>query len=370
MSFGNSPKDNQNTPTSSVYVPGTANSDFTALRGMNSTTDSNSQKSAAASMGIEDGANITQGALADVAVTGDNPGSLSAKLRGLSKMWFDMWDSTNHWLQVKVMNGNPNGQAVMNASSPVALASDQTSIPIRTDFIEVAGQGTGVVNAANTDLFPWIDVSKYKAFSVQLFGTWSGVLTFQGSNDGVNPVSINVLNITNDTGSSSSALVTTNGIYAHTIKTRWIRVRMTSFTSNTSLVGTMELYTIPPAFLLLTMFAAQSGVWTVQPGNTQNTNPWLVAGPNNNFAQPANTAGNVVGKASSGWLFHAIVTTLGTAGLTIYDNASTNSGTPLLVIPANTAVGTIYSFPSGARAVNGITSAGVANCPGVTFHYT
>ena len=149
MSFGTSPKDNQNTPTSSVYVPGTANSDLTALRGMNSTTDSNNQKSAAASMGIEDGANISQGALADVAVTGDNPGSLSAKLRGLTKMFADVWDGTNHWLQVKVMNGNANGQNTMANSSPVAISSNQTPIPIFAEYAILNGVGysatTGIV---------------------------------------------------------------------------------------------------------------------------------------------------------------------------------------------------------------------------------
>lgn len=43
-----------------------------------------------------------QGAFGNVAVTGDTAGTVSAKLRGLSKMIFDVWDSTNHWWSVNV----------------------------------------------------------------------------------------------------------------------------------------------------------------------------------------------------------------------------------------------------------------------------
>lgn len=53
---------------------------------------------------VADGANVNQGANADTAVTGDAAGTLSAKLRGLSKMVSDMWDSVNHRLNVFIQN--------------------------------------------------------------------------------------------------------------------------------------------------------------------------------------------------------------------------------------------------------------------------
>ena len=53
---------------------------------------------------VADGANVNQGANADAAVTGDNTGTVSAKLRGLSKIWADVWDSVNHWLKVNIQN--------------------------------------------------------------------------------------------------------------------------------------------------------------------------------------------------------------------------------------------------------------------------
>src|SRR5260221_21766 len=258
-------------------------------------------------------------------------------------------------------------------SSSVVIASDQANVPVKGGFTEIAGQGTGVVNAINTDLIPSTDVSAYAFISLQLTGTWSGTLTFQGSNDGVTFSSI-LLSTLIPSNVNFSQTTTSNNTFVGARMMRYLRVRMTSFASNASLAGTLELYTVPPpmfsTYLAGSASSVQSGTWTVQPGNTQNTTPWLVAGPNANVTQAWNSAANTVIKGSAGWLYHAIVTTLGTAGLTIYDNATTNSGTPLLVIPASAAVGTIYSFPSGARAVNGITLAGVTNCPAVTFHYT
>jgi hypothetical protein len=74
---------------------------------------------------VADGANVNQGANADAAVTGDNSGTLSAKLRGLSKMFADMWDSGNHWMKVSVQNAS---LAVTFAGSGVlTLQASQTS---------------------------------------------------------------------------------------------------------------------------------------------------------------------------------------------------------------------------------------------------
>jgi hypothetical protein len=51
-----------------------------------------------------DGSDVTQGAEADAAVVGDNSGTVSAKLRGLSKILADVWSVANHWLQVSIQN--------------------------------------------------------------------------------------------------------------------------------------------------------------------------------------------------------------------------------------------------------------------------
>lgn len=51
-----------------------------------------------------DGALVTEGATTDAAVVGDSSGTVSAKLRGLSKILNDVWDSVNHWLKVSISN--------------------------------------------------------------------------------------------------------------------------------------------------------------------------------------------------------------------------------------------------------------------------
>ncbi len=189
-----------------------------------------------------------------------------------------------------------------------------------------------------------------------------GALSIQGSNDNATWQSVNSFSMT---FSFLSNVFVNNDFILIPVSFRYLRVRMTSYTSGTA-NGIVELYTIPHPFFL---FAAQLGIWTVQPGNTQNTTPWLTQGPTTKGTQVANTAANTVIKASAGALWSAVVTTLGTAQLDIFDNASTNAGTKLLSIPASAPVGSIYNFPGGMPAANGIISAGVLNCPAVTFAY-
>jgi len=49
---------------------------------------------------VADGADVTQGAIADASVVGDTAGTLSAKLRGLTRIFGDVWNSANHYLTV------------------------------------------------------------------------------------------------------------------------------------------------------------------------------------------------------------------------------------------------------------------------------
>src|SRR5258708_3578320 len=309
------------------------------------------------SMWVKDGNDVTLGAQADASASTDS-GTFS--YMALFKRLLAKFPAIG-------------AQTTVN-SSAVNIASDQI-VPVKGNFTEVAGvttisasaSSTGAGTVAAADFIVQLDVSAYKFLALQLSGTWAGTFTFQCSNDNATWVSCDLTSpVPSNVGLSFQTTI--NGMFLGPVCFRYFRVRCTAYTSNTSLGGVLELYTqAPPG---LNTFAQITGIATVQPGNTQNTTPWLMAGPNANGTQAANSAANTVIKGSAGWFYHAIITTLCTAGLTIYDNATTNSGTPLLVIPASAAVGTIYSFPSGARAVNGITSAGVTNCPAVTFHYT
>jgi hypothetical protein len=64
---------------------------------------------------IANGADVAEGALADAAVTGDNSGSASAKLRGLNKWAYERMPAAL-------------GQAAMAASLPVTIASNQAPV--------------------------------------------------------------------------------------------------------------------------------------------------------------------------------------------------------------------------------------------------
>jgi hypothetical protein len=114
------------TPVGTAYVPNTANGDLTPIEGIAINTDSGSppRKSTAIRLGLKDGDNVTQGLIADPAVVGDNPGTVSSKLRGLTKIFNDVWDSVNHRLHVNVDNAVALGQATSVNSSPVVPASD------------------------------------------------------------------------------------------------------------------------------------------------------------------------------------------------------------------------------------------------------
>jgi len=101
---------------------------------------------------IADGADIAEGATTDVAVTGDNPGSVSAKLRGLSKILADVWDSTNHWLQT-------------TPKYPSTTASGTLTAAAQTVTLTVTGLSTVTVTVAQG-------------------GLWTGQVLFYASVDG------------------------------------------------------------------------------------------------------------------------------------------------------------------------------------------
>src|SRR5260221_168019 len=173
---------------------------------------------------------------------------------------------------------------------------------------------------------------------IQITGTWSGTLTFQGSNDNVNFNSIELSTpIPTTVGYSTATSV--NGAFIGLLAYRYLRVRMTAFTSNTSLVGTLELSTGSRLPLVLFSQSMQQSTWTVQPGNTQNTTPWLIQGPNADGKPEWDSAAKTVIKGSAGALWRAFITTKGTGGLEVFYNASTNSGTKIFSIPANAAFG-------------------------------
>jgi len=355
MAFGSTPTDNQTNPLGSVYVPGTANGNLTALQGGPASSDVNNNSSAPAAMYVTDGNDVTQGTQADAAWNLSGNASAISLLKKLALLLntFGL-DNTNE--QKVSLYGK------FSAAGDTPLVTDANGYLVnRAGWSEASGL-TAAAN--NADLLPATDVSGYKSFSIQIGGTYSGTLTFQGSNDNVifRSIALNQMDIPGTiTTTTSSTNVT---YYCATLAYRYIRIRMTSYVSGTA-TGTLELYTYPIA--TNGVYASQNSTWTVQPGNSVNTTPWLTTWANNRVNIAANTTTDTVIKGSAGYLVTAVVITTGTAGLTIYDNATAGSGLPLLAIPANAPVGSIYTIPG--KANNGITAGGAANCPSVTCYF-
>lgn len=108
-------------------------------------------------------------------------------------------------------------------------------------------------------------------------------------------------------------------------------------------------------------------------GNAQyvadNGTPILVSTAGSKTVAIAASAGTTVIKASAGRVCRAVVTTAGTStdNITIYDNATTGSGTILGVIPGGGTVGATYDLQM--PAASGITAVNVASGPAATISY-
>lgn len=95
---------------------------------------------------------------------------------------------------------------------------------------------------------------------------------------------------------------------------------------------------------------------------------WAGIGGSTTASVPTGAANTVV-KASAGRLCRVLVTTAGAGAgnVLIYDNATTNSGTVIGILPATIAIGTFYIFDM--PAANGITVQNVASGPVLTVSY-
>lgn len=91
---------------------------------------------------IADGADVTEGAIADIAVTGDSAGTISGKLRGLVKILTDVWDSVNHVLGVSL----PASQisTLTPLTSVTANQGSANATPWNDNISQVGGNAVAV----------------------------------------------------------------------------------------------------------------------------------------------------------------------------------------------------------------------------------
>ena len=115
---------------------------------------------------IADGADIVEGSTADAAIITDAPGTVSGKLRGLVRIFADVWDSGNHWIKIVVAGSSATSLGLISTGSNQigALTTGDASIgrvsvsnfpAIQTTTGTITlGAGTNTIGAISTGFNP------------------------------------------------------------------------------------------------------------------------------------------------------------------------------------------------------------------------
>lgn len=287
---------------------------------------------APASMYVKDGNDVAQGAQADVVWSGSGAGSVVAILK-------------------KIVAGQAGAASVVQSTG----APQGTSWRVAGDSTEVSGLVAGALNA---DLLAAMDVSAYKSATLMLSGTWAGTLTIQGSNDNFVNQTYNIVSTRLDGVGVPAAIATSNVPLLIPIVYRYLRIRMTAYTSGTA-NGVVELYTstltLPPP------------VQVVQPSNSVNTTPWLMSvGPPVDLTLIASaaftttqTTADLANFAGSGIRVVLDVTVAGTGSVTLEIDAKDVASGKYVALLTGVAVTTISTnvyviHPALTAATNAI----------------
>jgi len=111
-------------------------------------------------------------------------------------------------------------------------------MPAAPSIIDLAGLTAGALNA---DLIAAVDVSVFREVTVQVGGTFVGTLTLQGSLDGVTFSPVVAVPVA---GGVLTTTVTASGMWIIPVSFKWLRVRMTAYTSGTA-TGLARAATMP-----------------------------------------------------------------------------------------------------------------------------
>jgi hypothetical protein len=247
---------------------------------------------------------------------------------------------------------NTLGQKTMANSTPVVLASDQSSIP-------VTQSGTWTVQPGNTaNTTPWLTTISQGGNSAIV--TASNALKVDGSAV-TQPISGTV------TANQGGAPWSEN---------------ITQFGGNSVVTGTGASGLGIPRVTVSNdsnILATQSGTWTVQPGNTANTTPWLttISQGGNSATVTASNALKVDGSAVTQPVSGTVTVTQSTAsnlnatviGTGTDNTTNSTSKLPVLAARANTSAPTWtdgYMVPlsvdtTGALRIGGTITANNAS---------
>jgi len=144
---------------------------------------------------IADGADVTQGSIADAAVLGDNPGTVNAHLRGIDTILFDVWDDPNNAFRVV----GPLTDAQLRASAVPVSGDWLTDAELRATPVPVSGNFAtlGALSPGNSSTTPLgssgtftgtsVDVLNYTYIAINVFSdvasSSSGILLYWSSDN-------------------------------------------------------------------------------------------------------------------------------------------------------------------------------------------
>ncbi len=145
--------------------------------------------------------------------------------------------------------------SIANILTSVGTAAQQNAQLMAGAYLEKSGSLTGL----GTILA--MDVSNYRAFSLQVSGTFVGSMNSQISDNNVNFVGQNLISVSNTSGGGGS-LITSNNIYNGVFAGRYFQVGMTNYTSGTANL-LLELYTNSQQVNINNVQANQGGAWNI-----------------------------------------------------------------------------------------------------------
>lgn len=363
---------------------------------------------------IQDGKDVTQGAKADASSTDHTTtNSLMSFLKGLVRMWNDVWDDGNNRINVAVQNTptvTVSSSALPTGASTLAEQQTQTTalqlidnlphtsdaalnqgVPIFCQFDNTAPGTTtennvrpvrcstlrelfGVIrDAAGNERGANVNASNQLSVSVDNtpnIGTVTTLTSITNAIKAIGNVAHDGAGGTTDpvlTGCYASAAAPTD-VSADTDATREWCLRNGARAIQPTFAGVLQStgngvagtgtprITIASDNTAFTVNAAQSGTWTVQPGNTANTTPWLMQG---NLADDGAAAG-----ANR-------VTTLPALSGTTYNSSTSGRNTALntgagsgLAWVAGLPEPSIASYSASATVASAASATDIAVVPG------
>lgn len=224
------------------------------------------------------------------------------------------------------------------------------------------------VAAANGDLFS-VDCKGVRAIYLQLTGTFAGTVTFQGSNDNTTWSTVQAFNSSTGVTATTATAV---GIFAIPAHTRYLRARVTAYTSGTftgvyrlssfamspigttqAVSGSVSLSANTPTLAAGTNLAGDVGIQLRANATGAATVSKFTAAATTNAANIKATAGRVVG-------WHLTNTTASVKYFRFFNLATAptmGTSSPYFVVPIPANGIATMSIPSGLAFATGISIA-------------